>query len=616
MLRLTLVLAVLVLLSPATASGATAQRPWPPAGGAGDLFVHFGEEHVNDDDGPTILPSVVDSVAAYAPRLVTMSGDKANDGEADQLQQWQDVMARFDRAGVPYLAGMGNHDRNAPPGAPGGTIGLFGGTTPDSIEPYRSFFAARPYPWGDGKPYDGIGSARPADDPEGASTHYTADTGQVRWIFLDNSCFTLTGCDPFQQTSDDSTASQFDYLRAKAEEGTKAGKLVFVVMHMPTRDPRDQSYTDETARNHVMGKGATTDNATFEDIAAATGVDGVFLGHIKGQFTYRGKGGVPYFIDGGAGGELYTTGPVGTDHGYWHGYRLLRVVDGELVTTDTVPVFVPDGLTLSGPDRLAAGEQAHFTAAGRQPVFKDPAKVEALELRDPDPVRPASRSFLGQFAWVQWGGPVLLVGGLLMLTVPAPRRRRIAAAGGGLAVVLAGGVAVAQQSTPTTTPKDSLPVPARIFETGDASVLAPVASADDDPRRDVATQTEDGTFVARCPGRTTVRVTSGWETTTHAVTVPSRAGTIARDVRRGPTVMRRGRRATIATVRLAQPARVRIRVQRGSRVVRELVARCAGAGTVRASWDGRGAARGRYTVKTAVLSDRAPLRRTSRLRLR
>ncbi len=28
-----------------------------------------------------------------------------------------------------------------------------------------------------------------------------------------------------------------------------------MVMHMPTRDPRDQSYIDPTTFNHVMGKG-------------------------------------------------------------------------------------------------------------------------------------------------------------------------------------------------------------------------------------------------------------------------------------------------------------------------------------------------------------------------
>lgn len=97
----------------------------------------------------------------------------------------------------------------------------------------------------------------------------------MRWIFLDNSCYTLSGCDAFQQPSDASKLSRFEFLRARGREATDAGKRVFVVMHMPTQDPRDQTYTDETARNHVMAKGATTDNATFEQVAEEVGVDRV-----------------------------------------------------------------------------------------------------------------------------------------------------------------------------------------------------------------------------------------------------------------------------------------------------------------------------------------------------
>ena len=176
-----------------------------------------------------------------------------------------------------------------------------------------------------------------------------------------------------------STSSSASRRRARTP-----GKVVFVVMHMPTQDPGDQSYRDTIARMHTMGKGTSPDNGTFESIAAQTGVDGVFLGHIKGQFLYRGEGDVPYYIDGGAGGELYTDGPVGTDHGYWHGFRLVRV-DGERIVTDTVPIFVKDGIRIEGPASIARGKDLQLEAFGRQPVFNDPAKVEALELRDPDP---------------------------------------------------------------------------------------------------------------------------------------------------------------------------------------------------------------------------------------
>ena len=373
------------------ASARVAAKPWPPADGAGTLFVHFGEEHINDEDGATLLPKVVEEAARYKPLLATMSGDKANNGNADEFALWAKAMEGFDRAGVAYYAGMGNHDRTEP----------VPGTLPfGPMEVYRDFFRGRPYPWGDGAPYadERIGPrARPGDDPAGAATHYYVDAGPVRWIFIDNSCWGIRNCDSMQAYASGDRSPQLSYLAAKAKEAGDAGRLVFVVMHMPTRDPRDQSYTDATAQNHVMGKipGSTNDNALFESTAREAGVDGVFLGHIKGQFTYKGAGDVPYFIDGGAGGELYTTGPIGTDHGYWHGFRLIRVDAGKIAATDTVPIFVPDGIRLEGPDRLAPQVEARFSAFGRQPTFRDTAKVLALELRNPDPrAKPRSAAAL------------------------------------------------------------------------------------------------------------------------------------------------------------------------------------------------------------------------------
>ena len=275
----------------------------------------------------------------------------------------------------------------------------------------------------------------------------------------------------------------------------------------------------------------------FEEAAEQAGVDGVLLGHIKGQFVYKGRGGVPYYVDGGAGGELYTEGPVGTDHGYWHGFRLLRVAGGK-VTTDTVPIFVKDGIRLDGPGYLLIGADAKYEAFGTQPVFNDEAKVTGLELRDPDPIRPASSSGLGSVGdFVRGGGWIfvpmvlLVLGGLAMNgTLPRPRRRVAVAAAGlaGAGVIAVAGVSMAQQSSPTTTPLESLPVPARIFATSNPQVVAPVASRTDDPRRDPARQTEDGDFRARCPGAARVSITSGFETTSKAVRVASRRGRIVR----------------------------------------------------------------------------------------
>ena len=303
-----LLVCVLLMCAPAAASAA----PWPPLDGPGHLFVHYGEEHWNDADGLTLLPRVVEDSARYRPALVTMSGDKDNDGTVDQLSRWRQIMEVYDRAGIPYFAGVGNHDRKTPPGAPPGA------TPVGDLANYREVFADRPYPFGDAAPYAKpmLGpTKRPSGDPPGASSHYYVDYANVRWIFLDNSCYGIVNCDPLQNPPDDSGDTQYEFLERHASAARAAGRHVFVLMHMPTQDPRDQSYADPTSVMHTMGKGTSPDNAELERRAEELGVDAVFVAHIKGQWEYRGAGGIPYYIDGGAGGELYTTGPVGVDHG-------------------------------------------------------------------------------------------------------------------------------------------------------------------------------------------------------------------------------------------------------------------------------------------------------------
>jgi hypothetical protein len=625
-----LVVLALLLAIPAGAGAAT---PWPPADGPGSFFIHFGEEHWNDDDSDLTLIRTVRDAARYGPDLVTMSGDKANDGTVEQLTRWKEIMGELDRAGVPYLMGVGNHDRLAPPGVLPGTAGLLSPGVQGSFENYRQIFADRPYPLGDAAPYSDPGFPaleRPAGDPDGASSHYFADYRNVRWIFIDNSCWGIRDCDSVQNPpfpDGDGNQGQFEWLEQKAKEATQAGKVVFVVMHIPTRDPRDQSYIETTSFTHVMGKDfpaapGTPDNDTFEEVAERGGVDGVFVAHIKGQFTYEGLGDVPYYIDGGAGGELYTEEPVGVNHGYWHGYRLLRVgSDGE-VRTDVVPIL--SSITIRGADRVQPGERVRLSATGKQ-LDKRGARVDHLSLQDPDPVRPSSSgvlAFLGELV-VDGGGwifipPLLLALAGLTLRLDRPQRR-LAGLTPAVLVVAVGGAGAAAlaaeyDDTPTSTPRSSLPNPARIWTSANPFVLAPDASGSEDPRRNPRTQTQDGAFQARCPGRTRETLTAGFEEGSHAVHVPSKSGPIARRIRI------RGRRAR---VRLVQPAEVLVRVRRRGRTVRTLRHRCSGPGTVKARWNGkvrrggrlRRARRGTYKLQVLVRSDRRPLRRAKRVRI-
>lgn len=547
-------------LGAALASAVPAQAAtWPPPSDAGVLFVHFGEEHLDDDDGARIFPKVVADSIQFRPNAVITSADKSSDGTVENLQAWKQVMGGFDRAGIPFFAGVGNHDRKAPPGVPGGLSPVA------DLGNYMDVFADRPYPFGDAAPYGDpllAPQARPASDPAGASSHYSFDYANVRWIILDNSCFSIINCDPLQNPpfpDAEGNSGQYEFLARRTAEAKARGMKVFVSFHMPTQDPRP-GHTEPTPSAHTMGEGTSPDNQLFEAAAASAGVDGVFAGHIKGQWIYSAQG-VPYFTDGGAGGEVYV-GPaeeVGVDSGYWHGYRLVRVLGDGRVTTDAVPVFVEGGITVSGPASVRVGSTARFAATGEQPTEEGP-EVEALELRDPDPARSNAAN---------------------------------------------------------------LPSPARIWTSANPLVLAPVAAPGDDPRRDPVSQTDSGVFRGACPGKTSVEIASGVESRAAAVTVASLPGRIVQRVRRGPRRIRRGRRATVVRLALRQRAETLVRIRRRGRVVRTLTHACLRHGNVAVSWDARVRRGGRlrparpglYKVEVLVRSDRRPVRRFYRLRV-
>ena len=440
-------------------SAAMAKKiPWPPVPERPASFVHFGEEHWNDEDGLRIFPKVIRQSSRYEPDLVTASGDKDSDGTVENLERWKQLMSHFDEKGIPYYAGVGNHDRKAGPGRPPGIDPL------GSLANYESVFADRPYPFGDAPPVQSPGFSpleRPASDPAGASSHYAVEFGPVRWVFLDNSCFGIVNCDPLQNPPFPDPAGnrgQYDFLASEARKARAAGDELFVVMHMPTQDPRPE-HTEPTPAPHTMGEGSSPDNQIFEQRAKAAGVDAVFAGHIKGMWQYSAQG-VPYFTDGGAGGEVYVgdAEQTGVDYGYWHGYRLLSVSADDL-TTDAIPVFRPDAIEVDGPRKVRVGETARFTAVGQQPTREGPDVK--LELRPPDPSRPNA---------------------------------------------------------------ENLPTPAYMWDSRREERMKPLMGANEDPRRNVRHQTSTGRFLARCPGRAVIRIKSGWEAGRYPVRVVGPAG--------------------------------------------------------------------------------------------
>jgi hypothetical protein len=273
---------------------------------------------------------------------------------------------------------------------------------------------------------------------------------------------------------------------------------------------------------------------------------------------------------------------------------------------------VADGIRIEGPGSVARGQEIQLEAFGKQPVFNDPAKVDALELRDPDPQ--ASSSLLGSGFWAygRWIVPPAAMFLLLALATGTTLRRRVrfvAVPASLLAVTAFGAVALAQQSEPTSTPRENLPTPARIWTTSNPNVLAPVASAEDDPRRERATQTDSGLFRATCPGTATLQVTSGWEAQRKRVSSTSAPGKIVKRIKAGRTTR----------VKLAQPAEVEVRVKRGRRTIATVADRCV-TRKLRVRWSGRdrkGRERhGRFRVRVAVKSDRKTAVRRKKIRLR
>ena len=265
-----------------------------------------------------------------------------------------------------------------------------------AIDIWRTAFGGMSAPWGDAKPEGSIKlpEGEPDDGP-GASTHYHFDFGPsakpfLRVIVLDNSQQSLTTSDLDQYPSvgpGASDVSQLGYLYRVASEAQEMGLHTWVVMHQPTQDPRDPSNVHPVSLNHTMGKGSSPDNALFDAIAQVTGVDVVLLGHIQGNALYS-VGETRYFIDGGGGGSPYALRSVGTDTGYYYGYRLFRM---DRKGADRRTYFIPliDSIDVEGHQASPSATRCRWQCTATQPHDPDlpprlsgvPNEPIVLELR-------------------------------------------------------------------------------------------------------------------------------------------------------------------------------------------------------------------------------------------
>ena len=99
---------------------------------------------------------------------------------------------------------------------------------------------------------------------------------------------------------------------------------------------------------------------------------------------------------------------VGTDTGYFYGFRVLRLFPGDDGWRfDTYFVPLVDSLEVEAPETVAVGDELHLSATAIQPFDKDlpprlggaPNEAIRLELRPPDAAR-ADRATVPELAYV------------------------------------------------------------------------------------------------------------------------------------------------------------------------------------------------------------------------
>ena len=360
--------------------------------------------------GRCTMPILIQDVLSYDPNFVTFSADIADIGTLDRLACFSQIIRPTVAAGIPWFNSPGNHDRVAVAGP--------GGVANGAIDVWREVFSHMSEPWGD-EPAPSRRFVVPEEEPDdgnGAATHYYFDYGPVgkpflRVIALDNSQQSLTTSDADQYPAvgpGQTDASQLAFLERVAADAQEKGLMTWVVMHQPTQDPRDISNVNPASYNHTMGKGASADNAAFDAIAQVTGVDAVFMGHIQGNVVY-GVGDTEYYVDGGGGGSPYALHEVGTDTGYYYGFRVMRLYKGaDGWTSRSYLVPLVDKIEIAGPeDQPKVGDEIALTATATQPYDPDlpprlglaPNEAIKLELRDPV-MTPADRGSVPTLAYM------------------------------------------------------------------------------------------------------------------------------------------------------------------------------------------------------------------------
>ncbi|MZQ99632.1 MAG: metallophosphoesterase [Acidaminobacter sp.] len=246
-------------------------------------------------DGYDTFEQMIEQINGIKPVFVIDNGDLVFSGKPNQYRLFDRLTTKI---GSTFCTTLGNHDIRG-----------------NGRETYTMLY---------GPPY------------------YSFDFMDSHFIFLDSS----------PGWSEKKAISDEQYIWLENDMKKAFGKKLFVISHIPPRDPRSNVTKNEIAnyvnqaksgeswaeqkldsyfenKNMSHGFQDPEESIKFEALMSQYQVDTVYLSHIHSNFEYY-KDGVRYLISGGAGAELLT------ENSYYH-YLVAKIGDVNTMTMVELP---------------------------------------------------------------------------------------------------------------------------------------------------------------------------------------------------------------------------------------------------------------------------------------
>jgi hypothetical protein len=340
------------------------------------------------------------------PKLTVFGGNMSRLGLTEELDIFKRSMKGWS---MPFYAAIGakdllsgldlSSDEATAGSTVSGTTGQSppGATTPPSSTAvsnnlYLSEFKDAPLPWG--APDTGSTPARnvcPAADTAGtatptpgeARTYYALDVGpsckthpQARFVFINDSEYTVSSThdnpctSAMSQSGCSSSSTQLTWLLGELNQASANHEPSFVIMNVPTQDPRGVANLPATFTANDKNQIETALQQGPSTAAFASLVGGNLRYQTVGTLT------VPVFDSGGAGSPLgASTVSDLPSHGWYHAWLLVTVDPNpsKTPTVSSMPVLDSVAMSLATPfggwdgTAMRAGDPTYATAIGRVP---------------------------------------------------------------------------------------------------------------------------------------------------------------------------------------------------------------------------------------------------------